>query len=626
MKKILANYHKFTMHYIDWVIRLGRVKFSIFGVVVLAVFALVVQSALSLVFFNTIHLSDIIRSIGFGLLSAPFVVYFFTLLVERLERSRLKLASLVDDLRHEMAERIDAQQRLSETLSTLEQNHRDKSALLATISHELRTPLNGIIGLSRILLDEHLTESQRSYLQIIHVSAVALGHIFSDIIDLEKIDANRIELCSVEMDLPRFIQDMGNFATLMAKQHKLSFHLNCPSDLPQWVKLDSVRLSQILWNLISNAVKFTPKGQITLSIERQEQDTFAFILEDTGIGIPQEEIKRIFDMYYQVQSSGYHSVGSGIGLAISKIIAQLMGGDLKVKSKLNQGSTFTLTVQAPISEKPQHHLEKIPTHLRILLVEDMEINIIVAKTVLEKLGYKVDVAKTGKEAIETFQCHTYDLLLLDIQLPDMSGFDIAQHLRQTYQQPACPFPKLIALTANVIRDKAYYIKQGMDDVLHKPLEIDTLLATLAHYFGQEMSTIPAPTALKGKSNDKNRGVEDSLNLPMLNELHPMLGQTLMLKNLRLFKETLPQYLQELEEQLQQYQRDHNPKPVGDVAHKIKSACASLGLKKLQDLMQLAQHTNHPDWHNQIHTWVKDFHQSWQAQTDLLQAWLENHSR
>ena len=192
----MKNFRYFAQRYVDWVIRLGRVRFSLLGIAILAILALCIQILLSTLFSDGIHWSDIVRSITFGLFTAPFVIYFFTLLVERLERSRLEL---------------------SKTLARLEKNSRDKSTLLATISHELRTPLNGIIGLSRILLDDKLTEQQQNYLNTINLSAISLGHIFSDIIDLDKIDSKRIELNIQSCDFHSLLNDFYNFGTLMAE-------------------------------------------------------------------------------------------------------------------------------------------------------------------------------------------------------------------------------------------------------------------------------------------------------------------------------------------------------------------------------------------------------------------------
>lgn len=190
----MRNLRYFAQKYVDWVIRLGRVKFSLLGLIVLAIWALCTQVLLSLLIIGEINWLDVVRSIVFGLVSAPFVVYFFTVLVEKLEYFRQGLADLVTILRNEVSERMLAEQKLSVALDNIEQTSRDKTRLMATISHELRTPLNGIIGLSRILLAEELSQKQRNYLKTINVSAVYLGHIFSDIIDLEKIDTRRIEL------------------------------------------------------------------------------------------------------------------------------------------------------------------------------------------------------------------------------------------------------------------------------------------------------------------------------------------------------------------------------------------------------------------------------------------------
>ncbi len=639
MKKPFNGIRNFTTRYIDWIIHLGRVKFSLLGVAILAIFALLTQSILSLIFIDEIYLPDMIRSIVFGLFSAPFVVYFFTLLVERLERSRLRLAASVDNLRHEISDRINAEKRLSEALSSLAQNHREKSALMATISHELRTPLNGIIGLSRILLDDNLTEQQRNYLQTINTSAVALGYIFSDIIDLEKIDANRIELCRKETELPRFIHDISNFATLMTRQRNLKFVLDCPKDLPQCLLLDSPRLSQVLWNLINNAVKFTPKGTITLHVEQRADNEFAFILEDTGIGIPEEDLSHIFDMYYQVKSSGYKPAGSGIGLAVSKTISKLMGGDLTVESKLNEGSTFTVTFQAEVTQKSFGDIEQLPTALRILLVEDIEVNIIVAKAVLEKLGYVVDVAMTGKEAIHKFERNDYDLLLLDIQLPDISGFEIAQHLRHKYENGVYDYlPPIIALTANVMQNKADYQKYGMDDVLRKPLELEALVACLRHFFADEVNTVIAshksenliPTLseepiMEVKTPIKNTltDTSTSINVQMLKELLEILDIELLKKNLHLFEDTMPVYLKELDDIYAQYRLDSSLAPqVASVAHKIKGAAASVGLLKIQELMQNAQQDDKAEWQTHIQTWIEELHESWQENVAELEEWLK----
>ncbi|MDP8175899.1 ATP-binding protein, partial [Phocoenobacter skyensis] len=329
----MKNIRQYNQKYINWVLRLGRIRAALLGFFILAISAIIVQCLLSFIFTGTIDPQDILLSSIFGLISAPFVLYFFNLIVERLELSRIALERSVYDL--------------SLYKDIIEQKNKDKTQLMAIISHELRTPLNGIIGLSRILLEDNLTQQQRDYLQTINVSAISLGHIFSDIIDLEKIDTKRIELSPTPTAFSDIINNITHFANVMAQKNKIKFYINYDQTLPDFITVDNTRLSQILWNLISNAIKFTPaKGEIHLTISRTSPNHFSFILTDSGVGIPKAEQHKIFTMFYQVQNSHNKAQGSGIGLTISKVIANLMQGDLTVTSEIGKGSTFTLTIQA----------------------------------------------------------------------------------------------------------------------------------------------------------------------------------------------------------------------------------------------------------------------------------------
>ncbi|AKU64100.1 ATPase [Aggregatibacter aphrophilus] len=612
----MKNIKHFARRYVDWVVRLGKIRFSILGVAVLAVLALCTQIILSVIFVGKIYWQDLFRSIVFGMISAPFVIYFFTLLVEKLEHSRLALSHSVENLQKEIDERLLAEKRLSAALDKVEKISRDKTTLMTTISHELRTPLNGIIGLSRILLEEQPTERQRNYLKTINSSAVSLSHIFSDIIDLEKIDARRIELHSKETDFYALLNDISNFALLMAEEKRLEFHLDCPPTLPNWLMLDGVRLNQILWNLITNAVKFTQQGSVTLSVEQTTENEFAIRVTDTGIGIDEADLEKIFELYYQVNSNRNKSLGSGIGLSISKAIAQLMGGDLTVTSEIGQGSTFLLTFKAEEAFRPSDEDSKLPLKLNILLVEDIEVNVVVAKSLLEKLGYQIDVAMTGAQAIEKFEQNYYDLVFLDIQLPDMSGFDIANYLRQNYENGIYDFlPPLIALTANVVQKKEEYLAQGMDDVIHKPLSLDELNQCLFDYFGEEITQFE-PTETKQPQ------VSSDFDTKMLGELVEMLGVNFVQDNLTLFEQTMDGYIIELQQAYQAYLQD--PKQQSNVlssAHKIKGALASVGLKRLQEIASRAQNAETEQWRDNIENWVNLLATEWQGEVDKLRVWL-----
>ena len=327
-------FKKCTENYVNWVIKLGKTKSAILGFVVLCIFAIIVQIFLDYLFLGRVLVHDILRSVLFGLISAPFVIYFFNVIVEKLEKSRVKLEQSIYELGTLREQDFILNKRL-------EKNSQDKTKLMATISHELRTPLNGIIGLSRILLEGELEPKQREYLKTINISAVSLGHIFSDIIDLEKIDSKRIELFNKPVEVIQLINDINHFANLMAGKKEIKFHLEYAKQLPHYINVDNARLSQVIWNLLSNAVKFTPeKGDITLKINQLSPSCFQFIVIDSGIGIAKEEQDKIFNMFYQSErSDGNKAQGSGIGLAVSKHIAQLMGGLFKLK-QLTQNKIF----------------------------------------------------------------------------------------------------------------------------------------------------------------------------------------------------------------------------------------------------------------------------------------------
>ncbi|ELQ4131347.1 aerobic respiration two-component sensor histidine kinase ArcB [Escherichia coli] len=497
----------------------------------------------------------------------------------------------------------------------LECASRDKTTFISTISHELRTPLNGIVGLSRILLDTELTAEQEKYLKTIHVSAVTLGNIFNDIIDMDKMERRKVQLDNQPVDFTSFLADLENLSALQAQQKGLRFNLEPTLPLPHQVITDGTRLRQILWNLISNAVKFTQQGQVTVRVRYDEGDMLHFEVEDSGIGIPQDELDKIFAMYYQVKDShgGKPATGTGIGLAVSRRLAKNMGGDITVTSEQGKGSTFTLTIHAPsVAEEVDDAFDEddmpLPA-LNVLLVEDIELNVIVARSVLEKLGNSVDVAMTGKAALEMFKPGEYDLVLLDIQLPDMTGLDISRELTKRY--PREDLPPLVALTANVLKDKQEYLNAGMDDVLSKPLSVPALTAMIKKFWDtqdDEESTV---------TTEENSKSEALLDIPMLEQYLELVGPKLITDGLAVFEKMMPGYVSVLESNL----TAQDKKGIVEEGHKIKGAAGSVGLRHLQQLGQQIQSPDLPAWEDNVGEWIEEMKEEWRHDVEVLKAWV-----
>ncbi|EFH4044242.1 aerobic respiration two-component sensor histidine kinase ArcB [Escherichia coli] len=497
----------------------------------------------------------------------------------------------------------------------LERASRDKTTFISTISHELRTPLNGIAGLSRILLDTELTAEQEKYLKTIHVSAVTLGNIFNDIIDMDKMERRKVQLDNQPVDFTSFLADLENLSALQAQQKGLRFNLEPTLPLPHQVITDGTRLRQILWNLISNAVKFTQQGQVTVRVRYDEGDMLHFEVEDSGIGIPQDELDKIFAMYYQVKDShgGKPATGTGIGLAVSRRLAKNMGGDITVTSEQGKGSTFTLTIHAPsVAEEVDDAFDEddmpLPA-LNVLLVEDIELNVIVARSVLEKLGNSVDVAMTGKAALEMFKPGEYDLVLLDIQLPDMTGLDISRELTKRY--PREDLPPLVALTANVLKDKQEYLNAGMDDVLSKPLSVPALTAMIKKFWDtqdDEESTV---------TTEENSKSEALLDIPMLEQYLELVGPKLITDGLAVFEKMMPGYVSVLESNL----TAQDKKGIVEEGHKIKGAAGSVGLRHLQQLGQQIQSPDLPAWEDNVGEWIEEMKEEWRHDVEVLKAWV-----
>jgi len=501
---------------------------------------------------------------------------------------------------------------------SIEKASRDKTTFISTISHELRTPLNGIVGLSRMLLDEQLSADQIKHLKTIHMSAITLGNIFNDIVDLDKLDRRRLNLSNNFIDMFDFISDLESLAFIQTEQKGLTLHFEQQGNIPRHIYADDTRLRQVLWNFVSNAVKFTEQGQVTIrcssNIISDQQSELCFEIEDSGIGIPVDQLDKIFAMYYQVKGDR-NATGTGIGLAVSQQIIDAMGGKITATSELGKGSLFkvSLPVKWPDENKKVMPIEPInlPT-LSILLVEDIELNIVVATALLTKLGHQVDVAKDGQQALQKVADNTYQLILMDIQLPDLDGYQITALLRKQYND----LPPIVALTANVFSDKDSFINKGMDDAIGKPLTVSSFTRMMEHFFGNGDGPIDA--VLPEKCVEvKPLAIDQLFDTSMVLELLEFLPTSVMLDNINMFEKMMPDYIQVLESHM--IARDQ--KSIVSEAHKIKGAAGSVGLKRIQRLAQKMQSPDLPAWWDNVDDWFDLMKSHYEHDTLELKQWV-----
>ena len=368
-----------------------------------------------------------------------------------------------------------------------------KSKFMANISHELRTPINGILGASQILAFEDLTSEQTELVDIIHSSSDILLELINDLLDISSLEVGENRLILKQLDFPVLIQNLFNMFRIEARNKSLGYQISGVDRLPKTAYVDGLRIAQVMQNIISNAIKFTDKGEIKVNVDTHpiDDNSILFIAQvtDSGLGIPLSQQQDIFTAFTQLDMEiSKRQKGSGLGLAICQQLCQLMSGEILVKSKPGQGSTFTiklplqLTGEAISSRKQDaaNNKQLRVYNKNVLLVEDNIVNQIVTKILLQKLGLQVTIANNGQQALDICHKEVFDIILMDIQMPIMDGIQASEFLSSLPKFSQTP---IIALTASVShQDQLTYNAAGMSGLLAKPIRLEALIEELDSWF------------------------------------------------------------------------------------------------------------------------------------------------
>lgn len=387
----------------------------------------------------------------------------------------LKLSS--DELR-------DAKKKAEETAKV-------KHEFLANMSHEIRTPMNGVVGMIEMLIENtSLSKEQQEYVDIIQRSSMDLLDILNDILDLTKLEAGKIEVIPSPSSIRQTVEKVEGLFKAIAAKKNIKISHDIPENIPKVLEFDNKKVTQILSNLVGNAIKFTESGTIQVTVKQIENSQLKIEVIDSGIGISDDDINKLFRQFSQLENTNIKTVkGTGLGLALCKQLSELLNGNIGVESTIGKGSKFWFTFNTQITDQKNkhdfnehhHNLNTSKFNKHILLVDDKDVNIMVAQLMLKKLGCSFEIARNGLEAVETYKKGTFDAILMDIQMPVMDGIEASKEIKKLAKNT----PPIIGLSANVMEsDKERYLNNGLDDYISKPATLEAFQKSFVKWFKQ----------------------------------------------------------------------------------------------------------------------------------------------